>query len=92
MDTAALKQTSSVSELPTEHLRALWYDLHGDWHAAHRIVQALSDIQAMWIHAYLHRKEPDLPNARYWYRGAGKPFPEGQSYADEVSAILADLV
>ena len=92
MDILTLKQTSSASDLPTQHLRALWYDLNGDWDTAHKIVQALSDVHAMWIHAYLHRKEPDLSNARYWYRGAGKPFPEGQSYTEEASAILADLV
>ena len=25
------------------------------------------------VHAYLHRKEGDLSNARYWYRRSGKP-------------------
>ena len=91
MDILTLKQTPSASALPSEHLRALWHELHGDWDAAHRIVQALSDFHAMWIHAYLHRKEPDISNARYWYHSAGKPFPEGQSYEDEVAVILADL-
>ena len=91
MNILTLKQISSASELVSEHLRALWHDQHGDWDTAHRIVQQLSDIHAMWIHAYLHRKEPDLSNARYWYRNAGKPFPEGQSYAEEVAVILADL-
>lgn len=91
MELTTLKQTSSASALTSEHLRALWHDLHGDWDAAHRIVQQMSDPHAMWIHAYLHRKEPDLPNARYWYRSAGKPFPEGKSFEDEVVMILADL-
>jgi hypothetical protein len=26
-----------------------------------------------WVHAYLHRAEGDLDNARYWYRQAGRP-------------------
>jgi hypothetical protein len=91
MDISTLQQISSPAELASEHLRALWYDLHGDWDAAHRIVQVLSDVPAMWIHAYLHRKEPDLSNARYWYRNADKPFPEGQSYAQEAEVILASL-
>jgi hypothetical protein len=26
-----------------------------------------------WVHAYLHRVEGDLENARYWYEQAGKP-------------------
>jgi hypothetical protein len=91
MDLDTIKQTTSVSALSSEHLRAIWYDIHDEWDNAHRIVQAMSDVHAMWIHAYLHRKEPDLNNARYWYRNAGKPFPEGQSYEEEVSHILAAL-
>jgi hypothetical protein len=26
-----------------------------------------------WVHAYLHRSEGDLDNARYWYRRAQRP-------------------
>lgn len=26
-----------------------------------------------WVHAYLHRKEGDLANARYWYGRANRP-------------------
>jgi len=91
MELNTLKRTPSVTDLASDHLRALWHDLHGDWDTAHRIVQQLSDMHAMWIHAYLHRKEPDLSNARYWYRSAGKPFPEGLSADEEAAAILADL-
>ena len=91
MDLSTLQQTTSPSELPSQHLAALWHDLHGDWDAAHRIVQQLSDTPAMWIHAYLHRKEPDLANARYWYRSAGKPFPTGATYTEEAALILSTL-
>lgn len=91
MNLTDLKNTQDPSPLPSAHLRALWHDLHGDWDRAHAIVQQMSDTHAMWIHAYLHRKEPDLANARYWYRSAAKPFPTGQSFAEEAAAILADL-
>jgi hypothetical protein len=91
MNLPQLIQVADPAGLPSDHLRALWYDLHGDWDTAHRIVQILDDVHAMWIHAYLHRKEPDLANARYWYRSAGKIFPEGQSYAEEAANILNDL-
>jgi hypothetical protein len=57
MDISTLKQIPSASVLDSDHLRAIWYDLHGDWDSAHRIVQGMSDVHAMWIHAYLHRKE-----------------------------------
>jgi hypothetical protein len=33
--------------------------------------------RSAWVHAYLHRKEGDLPNAAYWYRRAGRPMPGG---------------
>jgi hypothetical protein len=92
MDLSTLKQISSASEVTSDHLRALWFDLNGDWNAAHKIVQVLNDVNAMWIHAYLHRKEPDLSNARYWYRSAGKPFPDGLSFEEEAGIILANLV
>jgi hypothetical protein len=91
MQLLTLKQTPSAAALASDHLRALWHDLHGDWDAAHHIVQQMPDVNAMWIHAYLHRKEPDLANARYWYRSAGKPFPEGQSFEEEAAVILAQI-
>lgn len=54
-------------------LQALWYDKKGDWDTSHEIVQDASDADSAWVHAYLHRKEGDLSNARYWYRRSGKP-------------------
>ncbi len=91
MNIDSLKAITDPSSLSSEHLRALWYDLNGDWDTAHSIVQVMSDIQAMWIHAYLHRKEPDIWNAKYWYRNAGKAYPGEISFNDEASAILAAL-
>ena len=58
-----------------ENLKALWYDAKGDWHAAHEIVDGAAGETAKWIHAYLHRREGDDWNAGYWYRQAGKSFP-----------------
>jgi hypothetical protein len=53
-------------------LKAMWYDIQGEWECAHDIAQDIHSAEGSWIHAYLHRKEGDLPNARYWYRQAGK--------------------
>ena len=91
MNIETLRKTTDNSNLASDHLRALWHDLNGDWDVAHRIVQQMADINAMWIHAYLHRKEPDEANARYWYRRAGKPFPEGVSADAEAETILSEL-
>ncbi len=54
-------------------LSALWHDARGDWDTAHGIAQDVSGSDGSWVHAYLHRKEGDLSNARYWYGRAGKP-------------------
>jgi hypothetical protein len=72
-------------------LEALEFDRNGDWHAAHNIVQKFDSQIACRIHAYLHRKEPDLSNAAYWYKRADRPMPgysfdmEWQEIFDEVS-------
>ena len=54
-------------------LQALWHDARGDWSRAHTIVQDVETVEAARVHAYLHRKEGDLDNARYWYRRARVP-------------------
>lgn len=54
-------------------LRALWEDAVGRWSRAHEIAQEIEDATGAWVHAYLHRKEGDAANARYWYRRAGQP-------------------
>ncbi|MDX1364497.1 hypothetical protein [Arenibacter latericius] len=59
----------------SEALRAMWFDVKGDWEASHNIAQDLHDTNGSWIHAYLHRKEGDKFNAGYWYRMAGRSFP-----------------
>ncbi len=55
-----------------EALQALWYDKKKDSDQAHQIVQNSSGADSAWVHAYLHRKEGDLSNARYWYNRAGQ--------------------
>ena len=73
-------------------LQALWYDAAGDWHTAHEIVQQLNDTGAARIHAYLHRKEGDRWNARYWHRQAGSTYPEHMSLEQEWASLVASFV
>jgi hypothetical protein len=73
-------------------LTGLWWAKKGDWDKAHRIVMKDESAEAAWVHAYLHRVEGDLPNARYWYRTAGKPEFKGTLEAEweaMVAALLA---
>jgi hypothetical protein len=57
-------------------LKALFYDALGDWEAAHNIAQSKEGTPMYdHLHAYLHRKEGDTYNAKYWYRRAGITVP-----------------
>ena len=91
MDIEELKALDNPSRLSGRHLQAVWHDLHGDWDTAHNIVQQMSDESAMWIHAYLHRKEPDIWNAKYWYRACRRPYPGNLGFDQEIENILAEL-
>jgi hypothetical protein len=66
--TATLNRPAPPDVSPA--LVALWHDARGDWARAHNIAQDIDDASGAWVHAYLHRREGDLANARYWYRQA----------------------
>jgi hypothetical protein len=70
--TQLMETQARFPELIPSQLQALWYDKKGNWDKAHQIVQNASDADSAWVHAYLHRKEGDLSNARYWYKRSGR--------------------
>jgi hypothetical protein len=72
-------------------LQALWWAAKDNWERAHDIVMAHENRECAWVHAYLHRREGDLPNARWWYREAKRPVPTGP-LAAEWSAIVRALL
>ena len=89
---ATLKNDNPPRDVGKE-LTALWIEANGDWDKAHRIVQVMENWEAQWVHAYLHRKEPDLWNANYWYNRCGKTMPEEKvSYQEEWDQIATDLL
>jgi Tfp pilus assembly protein PilF len=74
----------------TKRLRvALDYLDHGDWDAAHKIVQSDESPEGCWIHAIVHVMEGDLANARYWYGRAKRRFSDNA--ASEIAAVKAVL-
>lgn len=89
MDPAALARCESAEGLAPP-LAALWWDARGDWTRAHEMAQSVETAEGAWVHAYLHRKEGDLPNAEYWYRRAGRRRPDA-SLAEEWAEIAAAL-
>jgi len=75
MDVAAFRASVAEPAPPdglSGALAALWWDARGDWDRAHQAAQADETAAGSAVHAYLHRKEPDLANARYWYARAGR--------------------
>jgi hypothetical protein len=72
-------------------LLAIWHGLRGEWDRAHSIVQAGDDRESDWVHAWLHRIEGDLSNARYWYSRAGRTMPAG-STQEEGAAIAGTFL
>lgn len=95
MDLESFKASLSDAGPPaglTPALAALWWDGKGDWQRAHEHAQQRDDRAGMHVHAYLHRKEGDLPNAGYWYRRAGASasiLSLDAEWADLVRGLLA---
>ena len=72
-------------------LEALWQAGKKDWHASHDLLQNDDSSDGSWVHAYLHREEGDIPNAKYWYAKAGQTMPDvtlEQEWDDIASVLL----
>jgi hypothetical protein len=74
----------------TPYLQAMWWDGKENWQKAHDIIEHIGDDTAAWVHAYLHRKEGDNGNARYWYSRAGRKMPS-VSLQEEWKMIVEEL-
>src|ERR1700744_6109213 len=72
-------------------LQALWWDAKGDWDKPQKCARAPPGPAGAAVHAYLHRKEPDLANARYWYNRAGRP-PATGGLEQEGEALASALL
>ena len=74
-------------------VRALWFARAGKWEVAHDLCQEIQGKEGSWIHAYLHRVEGDLSNARYWYARAEQPVPDSKvALEDEWLEIVTILL
>jgi hypothetical protein len=71
---------------------AVQYAIVGDWKTAHEITQDYNTPVACWIHAVLHKIEPDEWNSRYWYaRSGGHRYEEFADALVEFKAIACQL-
>jgi hypothetical protein len=94
MDLSAFRASLPAGAPPVSAslpLQALWWDAKGDWGKAHECAQAEPGPAGDAVHAYLHRKEPDLSNARYWYNRAGRA-PATDSLEEEWDRLAAELL
>jgi len=90
-DFLALCDSTTEPRGISSHLKALWFDQQGNWDGAHEEIQDGHDRFSAAIHAYLHRKEGDISNARYWYGTANRPVFTG-SLDEEWEALARELV
>jgi len=59
-----------------------------NWTRAHELVDELETLDAIAVHAYLHRKGGQASNAEYWYERAGRRF--SRTTLDEEWQALVD--
>ena len=91
MSPTELRQLPHEPEQFPEPLRALWWEARGEWEQAHKMVQHDPSTEAAHVHAYLHRKEGDLKNARFWYEVA-KVKPASGSFEQEWDSLAEKLL
>lgn len=60
---------------------------HHQWDEAHLAVQDDCDPLACWIHAVLHKIEPDAFNSRYWYSKTSCRYEDFSDLETELKAI-----
>ncbi len=65
---ASLQLPAATREL-LRSLLLLWHD-HLD--ASHTLSQGIENADGSFLHAIMHRREPDYWNSKYWWRRVGK--------------------
>ncbi len=72
-------------------LKAAFFLYFDGFEEAHLIAQDHEGVAGNWIHAILHRREPDAGNSKYWYHRVPLPGTVHQAIHEKVMLKMAHL-
>jgi hypothetical protein len=72
-------------------LQSAFYVCFDCFKEAHNIAQDHEGLIGNWLHAILHRREPDAGNSKYWYDRVKLPGKVSQGIAEESLKLLKSL-
>jgi len=83
----ALLAPLKLAPIRQQVIRALLLLWHDHLDAAHEISQGINNADGSFVHAIMHRREPDYWNSNYWWRRVG-PHPAYAELGQKAEQLL----